>query len=130
MTMNLTTRTLLDGSAIDDLAHTVKLTLDTHAPGKWIAVDLEAGSAWTATDTGAWRQASPARRALGAAVLGRRLQADAATCKPRRRPQDIVERLRGRGIADYELDPGIAEDAAREIERLRLALRRATSAPA
>jgi len=32
---------------------------------------------------------------------------------------DIVNRLRGPGIADYELDLGVAEDAAREIERLR-----------
>jgi hypothetical protein len=32
---------------------------------------------------------------------------------------DIVDRLRGPGIEDYELEPGIAEEAAREIERLR-----------
>ena len=33
---------------------------------------------------------------------------------------DIVTRLRGPGIADYELDLGVAEDAALAIEHLRL----------
>jgi hypothetical protein len=35
---------------------------------------------------------------------------------------DIVDRLRGPGIEDYELDLGVARDAASEIEILRARL--------
>jgi len=40
------TRTLRSGRGILSLAKSVKLTIDTQAPDKWLFVDLETGDIW------------------------------------------------------------------------------------
>lgn len=53
------TRTLLSGRAVAELPdQTVELTLTTHCPGKWVAMDLETGHVWEGTAQG-WTKASP-----------------------------------------------------------------------
>lgn len=48
-------RKLIDGSHVAELPSTKKLTLDTHCPEKWLAVDLETGEIWRGSE-GTWKR--------------------------------------------------------------------------
>lgn len=62
-------RTLRDGRVVSVIEGTHKLSITTHAVGKWAAVDLETGEVYEGSATG-WKQASPATLNSLQAVTG------------------------------------------------------------
>lgn len=54
-------RTLRSGRVVSEMAETMELSLTTHCPKKWLALDLESGEVWAASAKG-WQRASSAQR--------------------------------------------------------------------
>ena len=52
-----TARRLKSGREVPEQAEVGELTLSTRVPGKWVAIDLETGEAWSGTPAG-WKRAS------------------------------------------------------------------------
>jgi hypothetical protein len=63
-----TERTLKCGRVVPEHKDVQQLTLSTHCPQKWAAVDLETGDVWVGSDEG-WKHASSAVAGEVAAVI-------------------------------------------------------------
>ena len=50
---------------------TIKLTINTHKPSKWVAVDLETGHVWIGNDVGStmWKEATKEEKTLTIVTL-------------------------------------------------------------
>jgi hypothetical protein len=64
-----TERTLKGGRVVPEHKDVQQLTLSTHCPQKWVAVDLETGAVWAGSAEG-WMRASSAIAGEAASVLG------------------------------------------------------------
>jgi hypothetical protein len=65
-----TERTLKGGRVVPEHKDVQQLTLSTHCPQKWVAVDLETGDVWAGSDEG-WKRASGAVAGEVAQVLSK-----------------------------------------------------------
>ncbi len=61
-------RILIDGSHVAELPDTKKLTLDTHCPEKWLAVDLETGEVWRGSGS-SWKRHPGQHKAAVSSLL-------------------------------------------------------------
>lgn len=61
-------RTISSGRQVPELTDTKSLSLDTHCPEKWIAVDLQTGEAWAGGVDG-WKRATTDQRKETCACL-------------------------------------------------------------
>lgn len=64
-------RTLRSGRTVPEIAGTATLTLTTHCPRKWLAVDMETGDVWVG-DTKGWKRATTEDRQAAASCLNNR----------------------------------------------------------
>jgi hypothetical protein len=56
-------RTLLNGAKVESHEHVRRLSINTKAPRKWVAVDTETGELWVGSEQG-WERADDATIAL------------------------------------------------------------------
>lgn len=56
-------RTLLNGAKVESHDHVRRLTINTKAPRKWVAVDTETGEMWVGSNDG-WQRADAQTAAL------------------------------------------------------------------
>jgi hypothetical protein len=58
--MNNATRTLLDGTVVEEFEKAIDLTIHTKCPGKWLLIDLETGQEYVGSEKpnlyGKWKR--------------------------------------------------------------------------